>query len=314
MSFQPGANVYTQGFGSRPENVEVPHNDVRAPATTDILYPIGKRWLNTVSGSEYVLASQSVIGGVTSSSWTLLGAGGTLNSLTTDDSTVVVPTNGTIKLVGNATQGVSTTGSNSPGTATITVADWTTAQKGVGVLSTDAQAIAGTGTTQAVTPHALQAKIGVQTAHGVAVGNTGATSAISWTAAGTAGQVLTGSASDPVWATLAQVNVVNVTGTSQAMAVGTTYVANNAALVTFTLPATAVLGDKIIVVGNGLGGWRIAQNAGQQIVENSSSTTAGTGGTVSSTQHYGAVQLFCVVPGASTVWNIIESPATLTFV
>ena len=44
MTTQPGANIYTQGFGSRPENVEVPHLDVRAPTTTDVLYPIGKKW------------------------------------------------------------------------------------------------------------------------------------------------------------------------------------------------------------------------------------------------------------------------------
>jgi hypothetical protein len=68
MTFQPGANLYTQGFGSRPENVEVPHLDVRAPAATDILYPIGKRWI-FVGDSEYVLISQSTSNGVTTSNW-----------------------------------------------------------------------------------------------------------------------------------------------------------------------------------------------------------------------------------------------------
>lgn len=55
MMFQPGADVYTQGFGSRPENVEVPHIDLRAPNTTDYFYPIGKRWINSVTQTEYVL-------------------------------------------------------------------------------------------------------------------------------------------------------------------------------------------------------------------------------------------------------------------
>lgn len=72
MAFQPGANVYTQGFGSRPENVEVPHLDLRSPATTDLLYPVGKRWVNTVLNEEWVLTSFSSLLGVTSANWQLL--------------------------------------------------------------------------------------------------------------------------------------------------------------------------------------------------------------------------------------------------
>jgi len=186
---QPGAMLYTQGFGSRPEAVEVPHIDIRAPGLTDVNYPLGKRWLDKLAGNEYVLGNFTTTIGVTQANWAFLGGtSGDLNSLTTDDLTVVTPTAGTIVFHGNSTQGVSTSGSNGPGTATITVADWTTAQKGVGVLASDANAIAGTGTTQAVTPHALQAKIGTQTAHGVAMGSTGATAALSWSAAGTSGQ------------------------------------------------------------------------------------------------------------------------------
>ena len=56
--FQPGAVVNTQGFGNRPENVEVPHYDVRAPAATDILYPLGKMWICPALGI-YCLQSQS---------------------------------------------------------------------------------------------------------------------------------------------------------------------------------------------------------------------------------------------------------------
>lgn len=72
MTFQPGAAVYTQAFGSRPEDVEVPHIDVRAPSSTDILYPIGKRWINR-GVAEYVLLSVSSVAGITSANWSLLG-------------------------------------------------------------------------------------------------------------------------------------------------------------------------------------------------------------------------------------------------
>lgn len=205
MTIQPGAMLYTQGFGSRPEGVEVPHIETRAPTSSDVNYPIGKRWINTASGSEYSLTSFTTMNGLTTANWGFLGSSaGDLNSLTTDDATVVLPTAGTIVLHGNATQGVSTTGSNGPGTTTVTVADWTTAQKGVGVLSTNAQAIAGVGTTQAVTPAALQAKIGTQTAHGVAMGDTGAASALSYSAAGTIGQAFIsgGAAADGAYGVL----------------------------------------------------------------------------------------------------------------
>lgn len=202
---QPGAMVYTQAFGSRPENVEVPHIDVRAPSAQDKNYPVGKRWIDTVAGNEYSLTSFTSFNGVSTANWAFLGSSaGDLNSLTTDDLTVVTPTAGTIIFTGNATQGVSTSGTNAPGTVTVTVADWTTTQKGVGVLATNAQGIAGSGTTQAMTPASTQAKLGTQTAHGVAMGNTGSTSAVSWSAAGTSGQpfISGGAAADGAYGTL----------------------------------------------------------------------------------------------------------------
>ena len=69
MTFQPGANLYTAGFGSRPENVEVPHIEKRDPSTSDVNYPIGKRWLNTISEEEFILYSFSASGGVTQANW-----------------------------------------------------------------------------------------------------------------------------------------------------------------------------------------------------------------------------------------------------
>lgn len=108
MSFQPGANVYTVAFGSRPENVEVPHLDVRAPNASDILYPIGKRWI-VVGTGEYILASQSSIGGVIASNWILLGiAGGALATLTGDSGTATAAA-GNIDVLGTANQ-ITTTG------------------------------------------------------------------------------------------------------------------------------------------------------------------------------------------------------------
>lgn len=44
-----------------------------------------------------------------------------------------------------------------------------------------------------------------------------------------------------------------VTGTSQAMAINSGYVANNASLITFSLPASANVGDAIQILGKGAG-------------------------------------------------------------
>src|SRR5215472_12534918 len=55
---------------------------------------------------------------------------------------------------------------------------------------------------------------------------------------------------------------VDVPGTSQSMSIDTIYMADNAGLVTLTLPATAAQGSIIRIVGNGAGGWTVAQNAG----------------------------------------------------
>jgi hypothetical protein len=55
----------------------------------------------------------------------------------------------------------------------------------------------------------------------------------------------------------------------------TGYEADSASLVTITLPAAPIAGDVVSVTGLGSGGWRIAQNAGQQIVVRGLPTASG---------------------------------------
>jgi hypothetical protein len=69
MGFQPGANLYTVGFGSRPENVEVPHIDTRAPAASDVNYPVGKPWINQSANAAYVLTSLTSLNGTVTANW-----------------------------------------------------------------------------------------------------------------------------------------------------------------------------------------------------------------------------------------------------
>ena len=105
-----------------------------------------------------------------------------------------------------------------------------------------------------------------------ATGPAGATGATG--AAGPAGATGATGAAGPAGATGATgstgpagpgITWVDVTGTSAQAASNTGYLADNAAQVTITLPATPVLGDLVQVSGVGAGGWKIAQNSGQQI-------------------------------------------------
>lgn len=89
------------------------------------------------------------------------------------------------------------------------------------------------------------------------------------------------------------VKVVEVTGTTQTIAAGTVYIANNASLVTFTLPASIAIGQKFEIIGKGAGGWRIAQLASQFINFGDTVTTTGVGGSLSSTNQYDAVTITC---------------------
>ena len=69
MSFQPGAVLLTQGFGNRPEGVEVPVLQTRAPTSQDINYPIGKRWIDQVGNLPYTLCSLSASNGIVTATW-----------------------------------------------------------------------------------------------------------------------------------------------------------------------------------------------------------------------------------------------------
>lgn len=252
-------------------------------------------------------------------------------TITGDTGGALAPTASNWNIVGTSAQGITSSGSGS--TLTFTNADWTTLQKGVGVLATNAEAIAGTSTTKAVTPDDLKAKLGTQTQYASPYGNA-TTGAIQWTNALTDGQLMIGATgAAPVASTLtagANVTITNaansitiaaasgglswneVVGVSQAMAVGNGYVANNAGLVTLTLPATAAFGDIIRVAGKGAGLFAIAQNASQTIKIASSATTVGVGGSLTAVGQYNALEILCIT--ANTTFEVISSVGNFTVV
>jgi hypothetical protein len=108
-------------------------------------------------------------------------------------------------------------------------------------------------------------------------------------------------------------NFVVVTTASQAMVSNTTYQSHYSGLVTFTLPTTSNLGDRVMVTGFGAGGWTITQGSGQQIIVGNQQSTVGAGGSVSSINQYDGIDLVCAV--ANTTWQTISGPqGSLTIV
>lgn len=97
----------------------------------------------------------------------------------------------------------------------------------------------------------------------------------------------------------------DVTSSTQTLAAENGYVTDRGAGVTYTLPASGTLGDEIRIVGK-LGLTTIAQNANQQILLSSASSTVGVTGSVAGTNVGDCIELICITAGASTVWRAIS--------
>jgi hypothetical protein len=105
---------------------------------------------------------------------------------------------------------------------------------------------------------------------------------------------------------------VDETGSSVSMATNTGYTSDDgASLVTFTLPATAAIGDWLEINGKGSGGWTLIERTGQSIHFGNQTTTV-TSGSLSSTNQYDCVRLRCLT--ANTVWAVVSAIGNLTIV
>ena len=169
---------------------------------------------------------------------------------------------------------VTVTGTAITNSLAISVAGATTLVTGVVQLATDAETIAGTVSTKAVTPTSLKAKLGAQTQFGVAVGET-TTGAVQWSNAGTNGQLLiAGTGVNPAFATLEsadnsvtisspganRLNLAVNAGMTTAPILITTF--NTPGSTTWTPDANAKMVCITIVSGGGGGGSGACGNSG----------------------------------------------------
>jgi len=102
---------------------------------------------------------------------------------------------------------------------------------------------------------------------------------------------------------------VDQTSSSVTMTANTGYTSDDgASLVTFTLPTTSSIGDWVEINGKGSGLLTIAQASGQQIHIGTSTTTSGTGGSLSSVNQYDCVKLRCLT--ANTIWVVVSQQSS----
>ena len=170
--------------------------------------------------------------------------------------------------------------------------------------------------------------------HGVLLGS--GTGAITATAVGATGEIFVGATgADATWLAAGDANkVLTAHGAGNALTwevpgggstwltksdlssnatatVNYAYTINHgtpATLLEVTLPATAAVGDRVEIVGNTAGMWKLIAAAGDTIKLLSSTTSAG--GYLLATTQYDCVEVVCTV--ADTTWVVCKSMGNLT--
>jgi len=122
---------------------------------------------------------------------------------------------------------------------------------------------------------------------------------------------------DQLDAMVGNIEIEEVTAATKDIEAGKAYIANRSSQITFTLPATMALGERFMIIGKGSGGWKIAQNAGQQIKcsLNSSntdrSTKLGATGRLQSLNTGDCVDIVCIT--ADTLFRCINKQGICSF-
>jgi hypothetical protein len=286
-AFQPGYAAYTQGFGTAPAGVSFPYYGTVAPTTTNIMgnfgpFQIGQHWVVPNTGV-WELIGFSSSGGTLTANWVqLASSSGNVLTLTADSGTAT-PSAGTITISGGST-GLTTsaTGSTMDLTGTLKVVN------------------GGTGQSSAFV------------AGGVLYG--ASTTAAGCTTAGTSGQYLVsnGTSAPSFQTATPQLTVTPVAGATQAMTSNHSYIANDSAQTTFTLPTSSAVGDIIQIIGSSLntGGWTVTYTTNQIIWGPSGHSTLTSGAATSASAAAQVMTIVCTV--ANTIWVITSNSGTIT--
>lgn len=241
-----------------------------------------------------------------------IGNGTTYTAAALTQGTGITITNGAGSITIAATGAVPLSFAADSGTATPSANSITITGGGIGLTTTGSGSTIGlTGTLNVANGGTGDASF---TAYSVICGGTTSTGALQSVASvGTAGQVLTsnGAAALPTWQNAGLATVDQTTG-SVTMAVNTQYITDNgASLVTYTLPTTCALGSVFYIVGKSSGGWKVAQNSGQQINLGSSPTTLGATGFIASTNQYDGLEIVCITADTTFACRGVQGAITV---
>ena len=118
--------------------------------------------------------------------------------------------------------------------------------------------------------------------------------------------------SSTVYQGLSYITWTDVTGTSVTMSANNGYVANNAGIVSATLPGSAGVGAVLEIVGYGAGMWKLVQAAGQTVHFGNLDSTTGATGYLSATNAHDCVRLMCVA--TSTDYVVIGAMGNIVVV
>ncbi len=166
--------------------------------------------------------------------------------------------------------------------------------------------LTATGDTAGSTFSSLGVNSGL-TANGVVISQNNA--AFTATGSGAAGQILTsnGPGVDPSFqAATSGLFHWNDQTIDVTMTPNNGYTTSSPFLVTLTLPSPCPYGSIFKIVGNGNGGWLIAQQAGQTINFGLISTTTGVSGFLQSISSFDAIEILCST--ADVGFTVINGP------
>lgn len=187
--------------------------------------------------------------------------------------------------------------------------------KDAGIVTYDG---AGTFTGSVVAQHSslvagsANSVIGLPLTNGqVLIGSTGAQPVPSTITAGTGISITNAAGSITVNASGSGLKWSIITASSHQALVNEAYVANNAGLITFTLPAAAALGDAVAIKGLGAGGFKLALNTNQYIIFGKQVTTTSTG-YIQTTNQYDTVMVHCITP--PEIWSVTIAVGNFTYV
>jgi hypothetical protein len=145
----------------------------------------------------------------------------------------------------------------------------------------------------------------------LAIGSSAGNPAAATISAGAGITVTNGHNSITIASTGAGFTWTDVTGGSATVAAQNGYIADKSTLTTFTMPTNNAIGDTIVIVGKGTGGWKIVYTTGQNIIFGNSTTTTTTGN-LASTQANDCCWLVCTTASASApIFTVINAVGNL---